>query len=81
MKMLTCKVLLNKQRRRIRNARTMCRILCGVGVGLTCCSGLCFCMPSPAGLALATLAGIFAGLGIALLAAYSEEVLRQCAEL
>ena len=48
--------------------------------GLTCCSGLCFCLQSPAGLALATLAGIFAGLGITLLAAYSEEVLSQCAE-
>lgn len=81
MRMLTCKVLLKKQRRRIRNARTMCRILCGVGIGLTCCSSLCFCLPSPAGLALATLSGIFAGVGIALLAAYSEEVLSQCAEL
>lgn len=52
----------------------------GVGSGLTCCSGLCFCLPIPAGLALATLAGIFAGLGIAFLAAYFEEVLSQCAE-
>lgn len=81
MKILTVKVILKKQRQRIRNARTMCRILCGVGVGLTCCSGLCFCLPSPADMALATLVGAFAGLGIALLAAYSEEVLRQCAEL
>lgn len=81
MKMLTCKVLLKKQRQRIRNARTMCRILCGVGIGLTFCSVLCFCLPSPADLALATLAGIFAGVGITLLAAYSEEVLRQCETL
>lgn len=81
MEMLIVKVLLKKQRQRIRNARTMCRILCGIGVGLTCCSGLCFCLPSHAGLALATLVGIFAGVGIALLAAYSEEVLSQCAEL
>lgn len=81
MKMLTCKVLLKKQRQRIRNARTMCRILFGLGVVLACCSGLCFCLPSSAGLALAMLAGIFAGLAIALLAAYSEEVLRQCETL
>lgn len=81
MKMLTVKVLRKGQRRKIRTARTMCRILCGVGIGLMCCSGLCFCLPCPAGLALATLAGIFSGLGIALLAAYSEEVLGQCATL
>lgn len=81
MRMLTCKVLLKKQRQRIRNARTMCQILSCLGIGLTFCSVLCFCLPSPGGLAMATLAGIFAGLGIALLAAYSEEVLRQCAEL
>lgn len=81
MEMLIVKVLLKKQRQRIRNARTMCRILCGIGVGLTCCSGLCFCLPSPAALALVTLAGIFSGLGIALLAAYSEEVLSQCETL